>query len=140
MDILQKDASISNVRLADKVGLAPSSCLRRVAALKKKGIIRRIVALPDAEKVGRGLKVIVTVKLKEHDDASLQSVIQRFNDSNAVSQVYTVSGETDLIVVMSAPTMSAFQGTIKEILSEVGIVEQYFSHFILDEHKFEPSL
>jgi DNA-binding Lrp family transcriptional regulator len=140
MDILQKDASISNVRLADKVGLAPSSCLRRVAALKKKGVIRRIVALPDAEKVGRGLKVIVTVKRKEHDDASLQSVIQRFDESNAVSQVYTVSGETDLIVVMSAPTMSAFQSTIREILSEVGIIEQYFSHFILEEHKFEPSL
>lgn len=140
LSILQKDASIRNVHLADMVGLAPSSCLRRVAMLKSNGTIRRIVALPDAEKIGRGIKAILTIKLKEHDLASIQAAVKHFNASESVSQVYSISGETDLIVILSAPSMSGFQKTIQEILQKAQNVEQYFTHFVIEEHKFEPAL
>lgn len=138
--LLQKDASIRNVRLAELVGLAPSSCLRRVAMLKKDGTIRRVVALLDADRVGRGIKAIISVKLKEHDIASVRSATERFAAHGSVSQVYSISGETDVIVIMSVSTMLDFQATIQSILKDAGNIEQYFTQFVLEEHKFEPSL
>ena len=63
---LQKDASIANNDLADLVGLAPSSCLRRVRQLKQKGVITGVIALTDPKRMGRPLKAIVTVKLADH--------------------------------------------------------------------------
>lgn len=50
--VLQKDGAIRNVQLADKVGLSPSPCSRRVKMLEEAGIIERYVALVDASKVG----------------------------------------------------------------------------------------
>jgi Transcriptional regulators len=52
LEALQKDSSLSNQRLAEKIGLSPSPCLRRVQALEEAGIIRKQVALLQPEKVG----------------------------------------------------------------------------------------
>jgi Lrp/AsnC family leucine-responsive transcriptional regulator len=60
---LQRDASISNVALAEQIGMSPSPCLRRVKQLEESGIIRRYVALLDRHKVGIGIAAFVEVKI-----------------------------------------------------------------------------
>ncbi len=52
LNLMQRDASLTNVEMADKVGLSPSSCLRRVQRLTKSGIIDRIVAILNPAKAG----------------------------------------------------------------------------------------
>jgi len=66
LNLLQNDASRTNVDMADEVGLSPSSCLRRLQRLRKSGVIDRIVAILNPAKAGRVLKALVTVELKLH--------------------------------------------------------------------------
>ena len=60
---LQRDASISNVALAEKVKLSPPACLRRVDRLKQAGLIKGIVALLDPEALDAGMVVLIGVVL-----------------------------------------------------------------------------
>jgi DNA-binding Lrp family transcriptional regulator len=60
---LQDDARISNVELADRVGLSPTPCMRRVRALEREGVIRRHAALIDQAAVGLPVSVFVSVSL-----------------------------------------------------------------------------
>ena len=67
---LQRDARLTNVQLAEEVGLSPSPCLRRVRLLEEAGIIRGYQAQIDRDGVGLGLTVFVGVKVERHTEAS----------------------------------------------------------------------
>jgi DNA-binding Lrp family transcriptional regulator len=70
LSLLQSDARISNVDLADAVGLSPSPCLARVRALEQAGYISRYVSLLDALKVGLKVSVFIQVALEKQVEKS----------------------------------------------------------------------
>ena len=74
---LLENADLPNKVLADKVGLSPSACLRRVAHLKKIGAIQRIVAIVDPECMERRLAAVVTVKFERHGPQFRQNFFPR---------------------------------------------------------------
>jgi len=134
---LQKDASIRNVELADRVGLAPSSCLRRVRNLWKAGIITRSVVLTDGEKMGRNVKAIVSVKLVDHGNEARKDWLASLAEERAVSQVYSISGETDAVVFLTLANMREFQELSQRLFTGNQNVFQFVTQFVLEEHKFE---
>jgi DNA-binding Lrp family transcriptional regulator len=139
LDYLQRDASIRNVDLADRVGLAPSSCLRRVRKLWKAGIITRSVVLTDGEKMGRNVKAIVSVKLVDHGNDARENWLASLKRERAVSQVYSVSGESDAVIFMTLANMREFQELSQSLFSSDPNVVQFVTQFVLEEHKFELS-
>ena len=60
---IQQHARVSNVELADRIGLSPAPCLRRVQALERAGVIKRYVALLNPNAVGRDVTVFVQISL-----------------------------------------------------------------------------
>ena len=140
LSALQTDASISNTDLADRVGLAPSSCLRRVRRLKSTGVITRTVALTDPEKMGKNLKAIVAVKLDEHGVKQRKKWLALLNKEPSISQVYAVSGEQDVVIVLVLANMKAFQEVSQRLFAEDRNVVQYVTQFVLEEYKFELAL
>src|SRR5260221_11737995 len=66
---LQADARLTNVELADRVGLSPSPCIRRLKRLEQDGVIEGYRATIDRAKVGLGLTLYVGVKVERHHDA-----------------------------------------------------------------------
>lgn len=137
LEYLQRDASIRNVDLADRVGLAPSSCLRRVRHLWEKGVITRSVVLTDAEKMGRNVKAIVSVKLVDHGNEARKDWLASLERERAVSQVYSVSGETDAVVLLALANMKEFQDISQTLFASDPNVFQFVTQFVLEEHKFE---
>ena len=69
--LLQQDGRISLATLADKVGLSPSPCLRRVRLLEKAGIISRYVAVLNQQNVGLPVSVFVSIKLESQREEAL---------------------------------------------------------------------
>lgn len=137
LDYLQRDASIRNVDLADQVGLAPSSCLRRVRNLWKAGVITRSVVLTDGEKMGRNVKAIVSVKLVDHGNEARKEWLETLTKERAVSQVYSVSGETDTVIFLTLANMKEFQELSQRLFAGDPNVFQFVTQFILEEHKFD---
>lgn len=137
LNYLQQDASIRNVDLASRVGLAPSSCLRRVRNLREKGIITGFVVLTDAEKMGRNVKAIVSVKFLDHRNDALTDWLASLAQERAVSQVYSVSGETDAVVFLTLANMKEFQELSQKLFAGNPNVAQFVTQFVLEELKFE---
>src|SRR5487761_1816090 len=70
---LQRDGRLSNVELAERVGLSPAPCLRRVRRLESEGVIRGYVARIDPRAVGRSFEVLVNVDLTRKDRATFEA-------------------------------------------------------------------
>ncbi|MEE4108050.1 MAG: Lrp/AsnC family transcriptional regulator, partial [Halieaceae bacterium] len=66
LEILQTEAQISNLELADRIGLSPTPCARRVKRLEESGLIRGHVTLLDQEKLGLSLTAFISISMDRH--------------------------------------------------------------------------
>ena len=82
---LQENARISNVDLANRVGLSPSPCLRRVKQLEENGLIRQYVALLDQRALHLPLTVMVSVSLISHDPSLEDVFLDYYRDERESS-------------------------------------------------------
>ena len=137
--LLQEDASISNSDLADKVGLAPSSCHRRVRMLRENGTITKTIALTDPEMMGRNITAIVNVVLTDHGVPQRKHWLQQLQSEQAVSQAYTVSGEFDAVFILSLSSMAEYQELSEKLFSSDENVQRFSTMFVLKQHKFDQS-
>ena len=104
LNLMQHDASRTNVEMADEVGLSPSSCLRRVQRLHKTGFIQRIVAIINPVKAGRVIEAMVTVELKLHGEHHMRRFLEIATAEEAVSSAYAVTGDIDVCLLYTSPS------------------------------------
>ena len=131
LELLQRDASRTNVEMADEVGLSPSTCLRRVRRLHKAGIIERIVAILNPGKVGRVLKALVTVELKLHGEQHMRRFLDLAVTESAVSQAYAVTGETDVILFLNLRDMEEFDELCNRLFRDQTNVARFFTMMVI---------
>ena len=140
LNLLQQDASRTNVDLADAVGLSPSSCLRRVQRLRTSGIIDRIVARLNPAKTGRVLKALVTVELKLHGDHHMRRFLALATAEPAVSQAYAVTGETDVVLILSLRDMDEFDALCDRLFRYQTNVGRFFTMMVIRTAKDETAI
>ncbi len=104
---LQNDARLTNLQLAEEVGLSPSPCLRRVKALEDSGIIRRYVAILDAVAVGLPISAFINVSLRSQEREALEQFQSRITACPEVMECYLMTGQQDYLlrVVVSDPAL-----------------------------------
>lgn len=137
---LQKDSSISTQALAEKVGLSPSPCWRRVRELEEAGLIRGYVALVDRHKVGLGTCVWVRVKLKKHSAEVLDRFESVVKACDEVVECYELLGETDCLLKLYLPSLEAFSQFMHNFLLKIPEVDVTHSSVALREIKNETAL
>ena len=89
---LQEDARLSNVELAQAVGLSPSPCLRRVRELERAGVIRRYVTVLDPQRVGLPVSVFVNVTLEKQVERALGVFEAAVRQRPEVLECYLMTG------------------------------------------------
>jgi len=95
---MQRNARISNKRLAERVELAPSTCLERVRRLVKLGVLRGFHADVDLSKLGLGLQALIAVRMSEHSRRLLDDFRNYVLTLTEVLAVYHVAGADDFLV------------------------------------------
>lgn len=118
---LSADARISNKELAERVGLAPSTCSGRVSALRRRGVIKGFHADIDWEALGLTVFGMVSVRMTPVGRAAIASVIARLLDVPETLEVFQVSGERDLLVHIAASHPRGLHTFIEEHLSDTTI-------------------
>ena len=98
LSALQKDGRLSNVQLAEQVGLSESACLRRVRLLEKSGIIDRYVMLIDQTAIGKPGTVFVRVTLEGQQQDKLQRFEKEIGKVPEVMECYLMSGDSDYLL------------------------------------------
>jgi DNA-binding Lrp family transcriptional regulator len=137
---LQDNGRITNVELAEKVGLSPPPCLRRVRALEEAGYIAGYRAMLNAEKLGFEIMVFAMVGLKSQAEVELSSFIERVKAWPLVRECYAVSGEADFMLKCVGANLHAMQDFIIKDLTAAANVDSVKTTLILRREKYEPGI
>lgn len=129
---LQRDAGITNQELAERVGLSPSPCLRRVKALEDAGIIQKRVALLDAKKLGLSLTALIQIAMDRHTPerfANFEDVVKRCPE---VQTCYLITGQqADYLLVVVVPDMERYQTFLLDKITRIEGVSGVHSSFVM---------
>ena len=106
--LLEKDGRISNADLAERVGLSPSPCLRRVRRLEETGAIRGYQAIVDPAAVGRGLRVFAGVRLLRHARADVVAFERAVVALPEVVFCHHITGNYDYFLHVEVADLSAY--------------------------------
>jgi len=136
LDVLQRDASLTNQALAERVHTSPATCLRRVKALVDAGVIERSVALLSPEALGHGLTVIVEVSLDRQSAESLAEFEARAVAEGAVQQCHRVSPGPDFILVVQVIDMAAYHALVERLFTQDANVRNVKAFFSVRRAKF----
>ncbi len=120
---LQNEGRITNVDLAERVGITAPPCLRRVRALEEAGYIRGYHADIDQEMLGYGITVFAMVSLKSQAETDLQNFERRVADWPLVRECYMLNGEIDFILKIVARDLAEFQRFLTTQLTPAENVE-----------------
>lgn len=140
LNLMQRDASRTNVEMADDVGLSPSSCLRRIQRLRKSGVIDRIVAILNPAKAGRGVKAMVTVKLKLHGEQHMRRFLELVAAEEAVAQAYGVTGETDVVLMLRLRDMDEYDAICDRLFRDETNVARFYTMVVIKTAKEETAI
>ena len=140
LDRLQQDGRVSNVELANDVGISASPCWRRVRELERRGVISAYVALVDAAAVGLPVSVFVQVTLERQIETALETFETAVRERPEVMECYLMTGDADYllrVVVSDLPTYEAF---LKDHLTRIPGIANIKSSFALNQVKYRTSL
>ena len=140
LDALQRNAKLSNVQLAEEVGLSPSPCLRRVRLLEEAGVIRGYHAQLDRSKAGLGLTVFVGVKVERHHDASANAFRAAVIDLPEVISCHVVSGESDFLLQVVLPDLASYEDFLFSTLLKLPAVSDIRSNFAISTVKSQTAV
>ena len=138
--VLQEDAGIANVKLARKVGLSPSPCLRRVQRLEEAGVIRRRVTLVEPAAVGLGVSVFVQVSLEKQAAQALRTFEKTVLERPEVMECYLMTGDADYLLRVVVPDIPAFERFVLDQLTRISSVARVRSSFALKQVKYTTTL
>ena len=130
---LQRDASISNVALAEKVKLSAPACLRRVERLKEMGLIRKIVALLDPKASGAGMLVVIGIVLDRSTPDAFAEFEKAAQKVSGCMECHVVTGEFDYFMLVRTRDNESFKQLHAEQLLYLPGVRQVRSFMVLKE-------
>ena len=133
--LLQADGRMSLAELAEKVGLSPSPCLRRVRMLED-GVISRYVAVLDQRAVGLPVSVFVSIKLEKQRQESLDRFEKAVARWPEVLECYLMTGPRDYWLRVVVPDLDAYERFVKQKLTRVEGIASIESSFALEQVKY----
>jgi DNA-binding Lrp family transcriptional regulator len=122
LDLLGENARMPNSRLAELVGIAPSTCLQRVRALTESGVIRRFTVDLDPQRLGYRLQALVSIRITPGARGQLQEFADQLRALPEVTQFFYLAGASDFIVHFQARTTEDLRDFVTEQLSTNPIV------------------
>jgi Lrp/AsnC family transcriptional regulator, leucine-responsive regulatory protein len=135
MEILQKDSLIANQDLAEKIGLSPPACLKRVRQLRRSGFILRTVSLLSPALTGCPLLTVIRVKLELHVRNAAEKFEKLMASQPRVLQCLMVAGDFDYVLLVRSRDVNHYQEFAREVLAIAPGIRSYASEIVLSVSK-----
>jgi Lrp/AsnC family transcriptional regulator, leucine-responsive regulatory protein len=137
---LQEDGRLSNVELAERVGLSPSPCLRRVKRLEEEGYIAGYKAKLDRRRLGLGMTIFVGVKVDGHRDTNARAFQEAMRKLPEVVACHMLSGEADFLLEVVVADLAAYDAFLSRTLLNMPMVRDIRSNFAIRTVKSDGAL
>ncbi|SDW58166.1 Lrp/AsnC family transcriptional regulator [Marinobacter mobilis] len=132
LEHLQQDGSLSNQELAEKVGLSPSPCLRRVRALEEAGIILKRATILDHKKLGLALTAIILIGMDRHTPERFSAFEEQIAEYPEVQECYLITGQdADYMLKVVVPDMDHYHHFLLNRITRIQGVSGVHSSFVL---------
>jgi DNA-binding Lrp family transcriptional regulator len=128
---LQADGRLSNVELADRVGLTPAPCLRRVKRLESQGVILGYSARVNPHAIGRGFEVVVNVNLTRKDRSTFEAFEAAVAAFDEVIELRRMFGLPDYLLRVAVPDLDSYEAFVSTKLGDVPAVLTLDSHITM---------
>ncbi len=132
---LARDGRLSNLDLADRIGLSPSATSRRVSELERSGVIRGYRAVIDRDQVGQGFLAYITVGLSVHNKASQKGFEAAMAAAPEVKECHNIAGVFEYLLRVEAADMNAYKRFHTEVLGTVPNVASITSYIVMESPK-----
>ncbi len=132
LQVLQQDGRISNQDLADRIGLSPSPCLRRVRALEDAGIVTGYRALLNAKSLGYTLMALIYISMDMHTPERFENFEKEINQIGEILECLLITGQdADYQIKVVVKDMDAFQELLLNRITRIQGVTGVHSSFVL---------
>lgn len=131
LSLLEQDGRITNIELAQRVGLSPSPCLRRVRGLEESGVIRGYRALLDPVAVDRGFDVWVHIDMVVKDRATIAAFEEAIGGLSEVLECRRMFGAPDYLVRVAVADVDAYERFYMDRLADLPGVGRMNSQFTM---------
>jgi Lrp/AsnC family leucine-responsive transcriptional regulator len=132
LEELQRDGGLTNQELAERVGLSPSPCLRRVRALEESGVIDKRVALLDGKKLGLSLTALIQISMDRHTPERFEKFEAAVRDCPEVQSCYLITGQqADYLLVVIVPDIETYQDFLLGKITRIEGVSGVHSSFVM---------
>ncbi len=138
--VLQQEGRISNVELAERVGMSPSPCLRRVKRLEQDGVIKGYAAVIDPKVVGLGVEAFAQVNIERHTDADATAFREAVAALDEVVACHVMTGEMDFLLRIFVPDLDAYGEFVRRKLLRLPSVKDVRTSFAIEVIKASPTI
>ncbi len=139
LGLLQEDATLSIHEMAERIHLSSNACWKRIKRLEAEGYVKKRVALLDAQKLGAGVTVFVSVRAAEHSDQWLSDFATAVRKLPEVVEFYRMSGDTDYLLKLQVADIAAYDGVYQKLIRSVHLSD-VSSAFAMEEIKHTTSV
>lgn len=137
---LQHDPDLSVAALAEKVGLSHTPCWRRLKRMEADGIILGRALLLDPRRLGLGVDVFAHVRLKMHDEQTLEALERETLEHPQIVECFSMSGECDYVMRVVVGSIDDYERFLKKVLLHLPGVASINSSFALQRVKMTTAL
>lgn len=135
--VLAREGRISNLELAERVGLSPSACLRRVQELERRGVITGYRAVLDPGQRGIGFVAYVTVGLSQHTKAAQEGFERAMRAATQVRECHNITGTVEYLLRVEVADLVAYKHFHTEILGTLPQVSALTTFVVMGSPKDE---
>ena len=134
LEILQQNATLSIAQMAERVGLSPTPCWKRIQKLEAAGVITRRVAIVDPDRVGVGLSVLVSIEAGEHTPEWLERFAVGVGAMPEVMEAYRMAGDVDYMLRVAVADMAEYDAFYKRLIA-IAPMKNVTSRFAMERLK-----
>ena len=134
---LSHDASLSLAEIAERVGLTPTPCWKRIRRMEQEGVIRGRVAVLDAEKIGLPVSVFVAVETNDHSSDWLERFAKVVAGMEEIVDAWRMSGDVDYLLHVVVPDIAAYDSFYRRLIAAVPL-RNVTSRFAMERMKAAP--
>lgn len=131
IELLQQSGKLTTKEIAQQVNLSPTPVYERIKRLERAGVIKKYVAVVEAEKIGKGLIVFCDITLKEHTKEIGNQFVKDIMFSKYVCECYNISGDHDFRLKVMVRDMKHYQDFVLNELGSIKNIGSAHSTFVM---------
>ena len=136
LNFLQKDANVTAKELSSKLSLSSTPIYERIKKLEKSGVIRKYVALLDAEKLDKQFMVFINMSIKEHFQSRREKFLKNLLELDEVVELYHTSGTHDFMAKVRFSNVKEYRDFLVDKLAPIENIADIDSQIVLDQIKY----